>query len=74
MIKFLEKLVVTLYRRAAAKAAQEADKASDYSFKLAVKAREVAEHSEQIAAESRDHFCASVGHSAKADKLEEFFK
>lgn len=73
MIKFLEKLVVALYRRAEVKAAQKSEKAEAYARQLAVKAREAALHSAQISAEAIAHKTVSVHHSVKADKLEEFF-
>lgn len=73
MIKFLEKLVVALYRRAENKAAIKAAKAEAYARQLAEKARETAEHSAQVTAEALSHKSASILHSVKAEKLEEFF-
>lgn len=73
MIKFLEKLVVALYRRAEVKAAQKSEKAEAYARQLAVKAREAAEHSAQITGEAIAHKADSIRHSVKAEKLEEFF-
>lgn len=73
MIKFLEKLVVALYRREEAKAARRAEKATAYARQLAERAVEFAEHSQQINAEAVAHKSQSILHSVKAEKIEEFF-
>ena len=73
MIKFLEKLVVALYRREEAKAARRAEKAQDYTRKLAERAREFAEHSNQITTEAVAHKRLEILHGVKAEKIEEFF-
>lgn len=73
MIKFLEKLVVSMYRRAEAKAQREAEKADAKARGAAEEARRLAQAAEDHTKQAVANKSLSILHSVKAEKLEEFF-
>lgn len=74
MIKFIERLVVALYRREVAKAEALQVKAEKAARAFAVEAQRMARLAEDSVSESQEHRAVKATHENKLDKLVEFFK